>query len=70
MFQSCRALALHREEEFDTMMKTPGLHTVKRQINYQPRATILPPDLFDKFSELSFWELDLNSQANRICKQS
>jgi sulfotransferase len=60
----------YREEEFDTMMKTPGLHTVKRQVKYQPRVTILPPDLFDKFSELSFWERDLNSQASRISKQS
>jgi sulfotransferase len=59
----------YREEEFDTMMKTPDLHTVKRQVKYQPRATILPPDLFDKFSELSFWERDLNSQASRISKQ-
>jgi sulfotransferase len=60
----------YQEEEFDTMMKTPGLHTVKRRVTYQPRATILPPDLFNKFDELSFWERDLNSKANRISKQS
>jgi sulfotransferase len=60
----------YQEEEFDTMMKTPGLHTVKRKVTYQPRATILPPDLFTKFDELSFWERDPNTQANRISKQS
>lgn len=60
----------YQEEEFDTIMKTPGLHTVKRQVKYQPRPTILPPDLFEKFDASSFWERDLNSQASRIAKQS
>lgn len=59
----------YQEEEFDTMMKTPGLHTVKRQVKYQTRPTILPPDLFEKFNELSFWERDSNTQAHRISKQ-
>ena len=58
----------YQENEFDEKMNTPGLHTVRRKVTYQQRATILPPDLFEKFSKLSFWEQDDNTKANRICE--
>lgn len=58
----------YQENEFDEKMNTPGLHTVRRKVSYQQRATILPPDLFEKFSKLSFWEQDENTKANRICE--
>jgi sulfotransferase len=58
----------YQETEFDEKMNTPGLHTVKRKVTYQARPTILPPDLFEKFSKLSFWEQDDNTKANRIAE--
>ena len=54
------------------MMRTPGLHTIKRRVAYQSRPTILPPDLFQQFNRLSFWEQDFNTKAHRIdrlCKR-
>ena len=41
--------------DFDLSLGTPGLHTVRRKVSFQPRATILPPDLFDRFAQDAFW---------------
>lgn len=59
----------YQEPEFDEMLKTPGLHTIKRCVTYQARPTILPPDLFEKFNTFSFWEHDFNTKSSRIGKQ-
>jgi len=56
----------YSEEEFDSFLNTTGLHTVKRKVEFIPRKTILPPDLFTKFSDLSFWENNQGSAANII----
>ncbi len=41
--------------EFDHRLKTKGLHQVRRKVEWKPRLTILPPDLFAKYDGLSFW---------------
>lgn len=41
--------------EFDARLGTPGLHTVARMVHQTDRETILPPDLFRRFEEDSFW---------------
>lgn len=56
----------YQEEEFDARLKTPDLHTVKKKVVYQPRRTILPPDLFERYNNLSFWHDQTNSKANVI----
>jgi len=42
--------------EFDARLGAPGLHTVGSRVRSVPRPTILPPDLFHKFDNDSFWE--------------
>jgi sulfotransferase len=46
------------------------LHRVKRQVALESRRTILPPDLFDKYAELSFWHDGSSSAANVIRMKS
>lgn len=48
--------------EFDKKSGTPGLHTVHSSVNTNQRATILPPDLFQRFERDDFWKVP---QLNR-----
>lgn len=57
------------EPEFDRQLGAPGLHSVKRKVEWQPRPTILPPDLFERFKELSFWREAKGSSAYRITRK-
>ncbi|AFY48281.1 sulfotransferase family protein [Nostoc sp. PCC 7524] len=57
------------EPEFDQRLRTQGLHKVREKVEFRPRQTILPPDLFTKFYDLSFWTELSNSQANVIVAQ-
>lgn len=41
--------------EFDERAGTPGLHTVRGQVKAEPRETLLPPDLFNRFIRDAFW---------------
>lgn len=41
--------------EFDRRAGTPGLHTVRGKVHAEPRATLLPPDLFQRFANDAFW---------------
>jgi len=52
--------------EFDTQLGLKDLHTVKPKVKPQKRKTILPPDLFEKFSGMAFWHDLKNSKAFRI----
>jgi len=54
------------EPEFDRQLGAPGLHAVKRKVRHEPRPTVLPPDLFEKFAPLSFWRDQKGSSAYRI----
>jgi sulfotransferase len=56
-------------EEFDAQLGAPGLHKVKSQVKFSPRPTIIPPDLFDKFNQMSFWNDKAGSAANVIAVQ-
>ncbi len=42
-------------KDFDAFLGTPGLHRVTGKVQFKPRNTILPPDLFEKFADMSFW---------------
>ena len=56
----------YQEPEFDNKLKTTGLHQVRAQVEFKPRKTILPPDLFERFDGLSFWTDSTNSRASAI----
>ena len=42
--------------EFDKAIGTPGLHKVAAKVMFRPRQTILPPDLFERYAGMSFWQ--------------
>lgn len=42
-------------EVFDAALGTPGLHEVRGRVEWRPRPTVLPPDLFERFAGDSFW---------------
>jgi sulfotransferase len=44
------------DKGFDAKAGTPGLHTVRPQIEASQRQTILTPDLFQRFANDAFWE--------------
>ena len=53
-------------DEFDYTLGVKGLHTVGRKVEFKQRRSILPPDLFQKYSELAFWKDNAGSAANVI----
>ena len=53
------------ENEFDQNLGVKGLHTVKKKVKFTPRRSILPPDLFQKYSDMAFW-LDTTGTAANI----
>lgn len=57
-------------EQFDLPLGAPGLHRVRAQVKYTPRATIIPPDLFERFDQMSFWRDTAGSAANVIAQQA
>lgn len=57
-------------DEFDLQLGAPDLHRVKAKVKFTPRPTIIPPDLFEKFNQMSFWNDKRGSAANVITAQS
>jgi len=55
-------------DEFDQQAKIIGLHTVRKKVEYQDRRSILPGELWDKYSPMSFWKqnFDQKKQLNWI----
>ena len=51
---------------FDEALGLAGLHRVRPVIKLLDRRTILPPDLYEKYSALSFWRDGKGSAANVI----
>ena len=52
--------------EFDQALGVSGLHRVRSKVEVATRRTILPPDLFEQYSKLSFWRDSTGSQAQVI----
>ncbi len=55
--------------EFDEALGLSGLHKVRSKVSFEPRTTILPPDLFNKFKEMDFWRDITGSKAHVITAQ-
>jgi sulfotransferase len=47
--------------EFDARIGVPGLHLVSGKVKFVDRPTVLPPDVFQRFSNRTFWR---NPKAN------
>lgn len=45
----------YSEAGYDERLGMPGLHTVKKRVEYTERPTVLPPDIFHKHADLNFW---------------
>lgn len=52
--------------EFDYTLGVRGLHTVAKKVEFRQRRSILPPDLFAKYSEMAFWKDTAGSSASVI----
>ena len=52
--------------EFDQHLGVKGLHEVKKEVSFTSRRTILPPDLFQKYSEMAFWHDTTGTNASSI----
>ncbi|WP_406645898.1 sulfotransferase [Aliisedimentitalea scapharcae] len=51
---------------FDQTLGLDGLHRVHPEVKPRPRETILPPDLFERYSQQAFWQDLQKSSAFRI----
>lgn len=57
----------YAEEEFDARLGTPGLHKVGAEVRPVERESVLPPDLFRRFENDSFWrDPALNPRGVRV----
>jgi len=54
---------------FDEQLGTSGLHKVHKKVAPMPRKTILPPELFEQYAQLSFWRNLKGSVAKMIVEQ-
>jgi sulfotransferase len=51
---------------FDEALGVAGLHKVRPRVEVADRRTLLPPDLFEKYAALSFWQDGTGSAAHVI----
>lgn len=56
----------YSHDEFDYTLGVKGLHTIARKVEFKQRRSILPPDLFQKYSEMAFWKDTTGSAAHVI----
>lgn len=54
---------------FDRNLGLPELHTVSKRVQVNNRETILPPDLFESYSGMSFWLNLAGTKANIIAPE-
>lgn len=52
--------------EFDEALGIDGLHRVRPKVEHLSRKTILPPDLFNKFQKMDFWNDLAGTRAHVI----
>jgi sulfotransferase len=56
----------YQSQEFDQHLGMPSMHTIKGKVELRPRKTLLPPDLFERFSQLAFWHDSTQTNAHVI----
>jgi sulfotransferase len=55
--------------EFDKVLGLDGMHRVRSKVSFQPRQSILPPDISIKFKNSSFWRDGTGSRAHVIASK-
>jgi sulfotransferase len=55
--------------DFDLPLGTPGLHKVRSKVELKDRRPVIPPDLFEKYSQLTFWTDPAGSAAHVVVAQ-
>ncbi len=43
-------------DEFDIQFGLPGMHSVRRRVEFTQRKTILPPDIFSRYTGHDYWK--------------
>jgi len=43
-------------DEYDDDIQLPGLHTTRKKVQYIPRETILPPDIWHRVQNMEVWK--------------
>ena len=57
----------YREEVYDAKLGTPDLHTVRPRVELEQRVPSIPPDLFHKYDDASFWKIPkLNTRGVHV----
>ena len=56
--------------EFDGPLGAPGLHSGSGPVRHEVRQTVLPPDLFERFDQLTFWGNPRGTAAWRIAPET
>lgn len=51
----------YEADAFDVALGTPGLHTVRRKVEWVERQTVLPLELFTRFQNDAFWRVPENN---------
>jgi sulfotransferase len=47
---------IYDEADYDAFLGMPGLHTVRKKVEYIDRKPCIPPDIFFKYAPTQFWE--------------
>jgi sulfotransferase len=45
----------HDEPEYDARLGMPGMHKVRRKVEFRKQESCIPPELFAKYADLNFW---------------
>jgi len=48
----------YENEVFDSALNMKGLHTVRKKVTWEPRPSILPKSVFDKYAGKEFWRTE------------
>nr|MDC2855042.1 hypothetical protein [Ningiella sp. W23] len=60
----------YNASEFDKNLGADGLHQVKSKVEFTGRKTVLPPELFKKYSDMAFWLEPQGSKASLITQKT
>jgi len=56
----------YEEGEFDRSLGVKDLHTVNRKVEFKSRRSVLPPELFQKYSGMDFWQDNTGTEASIV----
>jgi sulfotransferase len=54
------------DAEYDALLGAPGMHKVEGRVEPLNRESVIPPELFTQYSELSFWEKPQSNLRNVV----